>query len=74
MVKQISILGTGRDAELDAIRGEKVADSIEDDPRFARVAADPQHGVEAENGTGSFEAFFSMFGGGGAPPPGGGEQ
>src|SRR6202012_5275854 len=70
MVSQISILGPPQDSELDSIRGGKVADRIEDDPRFGRVAADPEHGGEAENSTGSFEAFFSMFGGGGAPPPG----
>jgi hypothetical protein len=69
MAQRISILG--EDTELDELRGERVADRLEDDPRFQRVAADPERGVEAENGSGSFEAFFSMFGGGGAPPPGG---
>jgi hypothetical protein len=55
--------GAGREmsaeeAELYALRGEKVADRIEDDPRFARVAADPGKGVEAANGSGSFEALM----------------
>jgi hypothetical protein len=49
--------------ELDRIRGPKVADSIEDDPRFGKVAADPAAGVEASNSAGSFEAFATMFGG-----------
>ena len=65
----LDILGGRTDAEreLDAIRGEKVADRIEDDPRLAaKVAADPEHGVEADNGAGSYEAFLTMFGG---PPP-----
>lgn len=57
-----------RQAELDAMRGPKVADRLEDDPRFAQVAADPARGVEAGNAAGSMEAFMTMFG---APPPGG---
>lgn len=57
-----------REAELDAIRGEKVADRIEDDPRFSKVAADPAKGVEASNPDGSFEAMLRMFGGGMGPP------
>jgi hypothetical protein len=52
--------------ELDRIRGPRVADSVEDDPRFGRVAADPGAGVEASNGSGSYEAFLSLMGG---PPP-----
>lgn len=65
-VAELDILGGRgkRDAELDAIRGEKVADRIEDDPRFSRVAADPAKGVEAANPDGSFEAFVAMMGGG----------
>lgn len=64
----ISVFGdkTPEEQELDRIRGPKVADSVEDDPRFAKVAADPEAGVEAENPSGSFEAFAAMFGG---PPP-----
>lgn len=57
---------TPEERELDRIRGPKVADRVEDDPRFARVAADPAAGVEAGNSAGSYEAFASMFGG---PPP-----
>ena len=53
-----------RERELDAIRGPKVADRIEDDPRFSKVAADPERGVEAANPDGSFEAMIAMFGGG----------
>lgn len=72
MATRISILG--EDTELDELRGERVADRLEDDPRFANVAADPDRGVEAENGTGSMEAFFQMFGGGGVPPVGEGQS
>lgn len=63
-VAQIDIFAKGsktmdaREAELYAMRGEKVADRIEDDPRFARVGADPARGVEAANGSGSFEALM----------------
>jgi hypothetical protein len=59
--------------ELDAIRGEKVADHWQDDPRIAPVGADPDKGVEASNPDGSFEAMLRMMGGGGmgpAPMPG----
>jgi hypothetical protein len=56
-----------RDRELDAIRGEKVADRIEDDPRFSKVAADPERGVEAANPDGSFEAMLAMMSGGTSP-------
>jgi hypothetical protein len=54
--------------ELDRIRGPKVADRLEDDARFARVAADPAAGVEASNAAGSYEGFAAMFGAA-APPP-----
>ncbi len=69
MAQELDILG-GRsvaEKELDAIRGEKVADRIEDDPRFSRVPADPGKGVEAANPDGSFEAMMRMFGGGASP-------
>lgn len=68
-VQDLDILGGRgpREAELDAIRGEKVADRVEDDPRFGRVAADPGRGVEAANPAGSFEAFLTMMGGGAGP-------
>lgn len=57
-----------RDRELAAIRGEKVADSIEDDPRIVRrVAADPARGIEAANPSGSFEAMVAMLSGGPKP-------
>jgi len=59
------------EAELDALRGPRVADRIEDDPRLQLsrpVAADPDKGVEAGNPTGSFEAFIAMMGGGMGPP------
>lgn len=68
---EIDIFGgdSERDAmerELDKIRGEKVADRIEDDPRLKAsrpVAADPGTGVEASNPVGSFEIFQKMMGG-----------
>ena len=65
----LDILGgkTEEEKELDRIRGPRVADRIEDDPRFSRVAADPHKGVEAENPQGSFEAFMAMMGGGTGP-------
>jgi hypothetical protein len=71
MAQQLDILGGRgeRDAELDAIRGEKVADDWRDDPRLAPVAADPAKGVEAANPSGSFEAMIAMFGGGMGGPP-----
>lgn len=56
-----------RDRMLDELRGEKVADRVEDDPRLARVAADPKAGVEAANPDGSFEAMMHMFSGGMKP-------
>jgi hypothetical protein len=68
MAASIDIFG-GRSAEereLDRIRGPKVADSVEDDARFGKVAADPEAGVEASNSAGSYEAFMAMMGG---PPP-----
>ncbi len=48
--------------ELDAIRGEKVADSVKDDPRLSMVQADPDRGVEASNPSGTFEALMSGWG------------
>lgn len=64
----ISIFGdkTPEERELDRIRGPVVAARIEDDPRFGKVAADPEAGVEASNASGSYEAFMAMMGG---PPP-----
>lgn len=47
--------------ELERMRGERVADSLEDDPRFQgerMVEADPDNGVEASNPGGSFEALM----------------
>jgi hypothetical protein len=61
----IDIFGKA-ESELDAIRGPKVADRLEDDPRLGYAKADPEKGVEAANSAGSFEAFMTMFGG---PPP-----
>jgi hypothetical protein len=58
---KISFLGKA-DEELDRMRGERVADRIEDDPRFQRVAADPDKGIEAANGAGSFEALMAGWG------------
>lgn len=49
---------TAEEVELHAVRGEKVADRIEDDARFAMVKADPGKGVEAANGSGSFESLM----------------
>jgi hypothetical protein len=68
LAASIDIFGgkTPEEQELDRIRGPRVADHVEDDPRFGKVAADPDKGVEADNGQGSFEAFMTMFGG---PPP-----
>lgn len=71
MAQSIDILA-GQSAEeqaLAALRGDKVADRIEDDPRLARTAADPATGTEAANATGSYEAFVKMMGGGVLPPP-----
>lgn len=59
---------TPEEEELDMIRGEKVADRIEDDPRFAPQAADPGAGTEASNGAGSYEAFMARFGARMLPP------
>lgn len=50
-----------REAELDAMRGEKVADDWRDDPRLQQAAADPESGVEASNAAGSFESFMKSF-------------
>jgi hypothetical protein len=68
MAQSISIFGekTPEELELERMRGPKVADRIEDDPRFGKVAADPDKGVEADNPAGSYEAFAAMFSG---PPP-----
>jgi len=67
LAASISILDTP-DPELEAMRGSRVADRIEDDPRFGKTQADPANGVEADNSAGSFEAFMTMFGG--PPVPG----
>ncbi len=68
LAASIDIFGgrSPEEIELDRIRGPRVADSIEDDPRFGKVAADPDAGVEASNSAGSYEAFMTMMGG---PPP-----
>ena len=68
LAASIDIFGgkSAEEQELDRIRGPKVADSIESDPRFGKVAADPVAGVEASNSAGSYEAFLAMMGG---PPP-----
>jgi hypothetical protein len=48
--------------ELDAIRGEKVADDWREDPRLQMVPADPDKGIEASNPGGSFEKLMGgMF-------------
>jgi hypothetical protein len=48
--------------ELEAMRGEKVADDWRDDPRLQKpVPADPERGVEAANAAGSFEGFMKFF-------------
>lgn len=44
------------------MRGEKVADDIKDDPRFGMTKADPDRGVEASNGAGSFESLMAGWG------------
>jgi hypothetical protein len=71
--REISIFGpvpSAEDEELDALRGEKVADRAEDDPRLSFTKADPERGVEAANPDGSFEALAAMFGETMAPPGG----
>jgi hypothetical protein len=50
---------TAEEIELERIRGPRVADRIEDDPRFSMVKADPERGVEASNAQGSFESLMS---------------
>lgn len=74
LAASLHIIPTDEDLELERIRGPRVADSIEDDPRFGTVPADPAAGQEAANSSGSFEAMLSMFGASGvaagAPPPG----
>ena len=68
--QQLDIFGgrTPEEEELDRIRGPRVADRVEDDPRFSRVAADPGRGVEAANPGGSFEAMIRLMGGGAGSP------
>lgn len=68
LASAIDIFGTRspEEEELDRIRGPKVADRVQDDPRFGKVAANPEAGVEADNGAGSYEAFLRLMGG---PPP-----
>lgn len=73
LAQSIDFLGgkSAAERELDAMRGEKVADRLEDDPRLQLskpVPADPERGVEAANPQGSFEAFIAMMGGGVGPP------
>jgi hypothetical protein len=62
----ISITGhekTPEEVALDEMRGPKVADSVEDDPRFQKmVLADPVKGIEASNPSGSFEALMAGWG------------
>jgi hypothetical protein len=67
LARSIDILGavSAEEQALRDLRGEPVAASLEEDPRFGRTAADPDKGVEADNSQGSFEAFLSAFG---APP------
>jgi hypothetical protein len=71
MAQQLDFTGAKSDAEreLDELRGPRVADRIEDDPRLQLrpVAADPDTGTEAANPDGSFEAMIRMFGGGAGP-------
>jgi hypothetical protein len=68
LAASLSIFGdkSPEEEELDRIRGPAVAARLEDDPRFGKVAADPEQGVEASNSAGSYEAFTAMMGG---PPP-----
>ena len=73
MAQSLDILGGKTDAEreLDEMRGPKVADHWEDDPRLQAsrpVAADPAAGVEASNPEGSFEAMIRLMGGGSGKP------
>jgi hypothetical protein len=62
----ISIMGhekTPEEVALEEMRGPKVADSVEDDPRFQKmVLADPVNGVEASNPSGSFEQLMAGWG------------
>ena len=53
---------TPEEQALDEMRGEKVADRVEDDPRFSMVMADPVKGVEASNPAGSYEALLGGWG------------
>lgn len=72
LAQSLDILGGRTDAEreLDEMRGPKVADRVEDDPRLQLkpVAADPGRGVEAANPEGSFEAMIRLMGGGAGKP------
>lgn len=67
-VTQIDVFGLPDtiDKDLEAMRGERVADNWEDDPRFSKAQADPDKGIEAANPPGSMEAFLHSFG----VPPG----
>lgn len=62
LAQDLHLIPTEEDRELERIRGPRVADRIEDDPRFAKVAADPATGQEAANAAGSFEHLVGMFG------------
>ena len=71
LAQSLDILGgkTQDERELDEMRGPRVADRWEEDPRLQAsrpVAADPAHGIEASNPDGSFEALIRLMGGGGA--------
>lgn len=55
--QDISIDPAPASGELEELRGAKVADSVEDDPRLSKPG---------ENPAGSFEKFMAMFGPGGA--------
>jgi hypothetical protein len=72
LAQSLDILGGKTDAEreLDEMRGPRVADRVEDDPRLQMkpVAADPDRDVEASNPAGSLEAMIKMFGGGTGKP------
>jgi hypothetical protein len=66
--QRVSILPdppTPEEAELEEMRGPRVADRLEDDPRFQKekmVLADPARGVEASNPRGTFEALMNGWG------------
>ena len=71
LAASLDIMGGKTDAEreLDAMRGPVVAANAQDDPRFGKVAADPERGQEASNAQGSYEGFLAAFGG--VPPAAG---